>query len=139
MPESRGASCQVQVGRGMAASIFICFLAFLLLASTAVTQDTYQFGEMSGPVLLILGAGNRVGALTAKFFAQKGYRVALVSRSVAADDYPSHLTIKADLADPKSVGSVFQKVREALGEPNVVVYNGMVSFSHRSPLYRCML
>ena len=76
------------------------------------------------PILLILGAGNRVGLLTASYFAQRGYRVAVVSRSISAAENPGYLTINADLADPGTVGTVFTTVREKLGEPNVIVYNG---------------
>ncbi|KAH8197777.1 hypothetical protein TruAng_008066 [Truncatella angustata] len=78
---------------------------------------------MSGPIVLILGAGKGVGLASASYFAAQGYRVAVVSRSISADAYPSYLTINADLADPKSIEPIFERVRSSLGEPNVVIYN----------------
>ncbi|KAH8817390.1 putative short-chain dehydrogenase [Xylogone sp. PMI_703] len=78
---------------------------------------------MSKPILLVLGAGNNVGASTASFFAKQGYRVALVSRSISPKDYPEHLTIKADLADVEAIKGAFEQVRRELGDPNVVLHN----------------
>ena len=77
------------------------------------------------PVLLVLGAGANIGSGVARAFAAKGYKVAVTSRTSEGDKtregYPH---IKGDLADPDSVANIFSKVREALGEPSVVVYNG---------------
>ncbi|KAJ5232331.1 hypothetical protein N7468_005287 [Penicillium chermesinum] len=63
--------------------------------------------------VLVLGAGLRVGHSTAALFAQHGYRVALVARSLAED-----------LADLDRIPSIFLAVEQALGPPNVVVFNG---------------
>ncbi len=82
---------------------------------------------MSGPILLFLGAGSNIGLHTASYFAKKGFRVAVVSRSLTASDHPSYLSINADLSDPSSIESIFQQVRKELGEPNVVVYNRKIS------------
>ncbi|RFU35521.1 hypothetical protein B7463_g827, partial [Scytalidium lignicola] len=79
---------------------------------------------MSKPILLVLGAGNNIGLHTASFFAKRGYRVAVVSRSISPQDYPQYLAIKADLADSEAIKGVFDQVRNELGEPNVVLYNG---------------
>ena len=75
--------------------------------------------------ILILGAGKNVGASVARMFAQKGYKVAIAARQLQdTTDSEGKLTIAADLADPKSVGTVFDKVENAFGPINVVVYNG---------------
>lgn len=80
----------------------------------------------SSPVLLILGAGSNVGASVAKAFAEKGYKIALASRTIKNEDNdPNNLNIVCDLSDPFSVPDVFNKVKETLGIPSVVVYNGM--------------
>ncbi|KAJ6171988.1 hypothetical protein N7470_001055 [Penicillium chermesinum] len=71
--------------------------------------------------VLVLGAGLRVGHSTAALFAQHGYRVALVARSLAED---GTLMIRADLADLDRIPSIFLAVEQALGPPNVVVFNG---------------
>ncbi|KZT25031.1 putative short chain type dehydrogenase [Neolentinus lepideus HHB14362 ss-1] len=79
---------------------------------------------MSSPVLLVLGAGPNVGLAVARKFAKQGYKVALAARnpndevSKAAD-----LVLKADFSDPSAVVSTFDKVKEKLGIPTVVVYN----------------
>ena len=75
------------------------------------------------PVLLILGAGTNVGAGVAKAFAAKGYKVATTSRSQKGKEQDV-LHIQSDLSNPSSVATVFAKVREAIGPPSVVVYNG---------------
>lgn len=80
----------------------------------------------SSPILLILGAGSNVGASVAKAFAEKGYKIALASRTVKKEDSnPNEFHIACDLSDPLSVLDVFTKVKETLGIPSVVVYNGM--------------
>lgn len=80
---------------------------------------------MSTPVLLVLGAGSGIGLSVAKAFAAKGYKVALAARSiqdgVGEDGY---LRVQVDLANTEAVRTVFAKVRETLGIPTVVVYNG---------------
>ncbi|KAJ3945465.1 hypothetical protein N0V92_013524, partial [Colletotrichum tropicale] len=84
---------------------------------------------MSPPVLLILGAGSRVGASIAKHFSSAGYAVALVSRSApsppAVDPSTSFLRVRADLSVPAQVSGAFAAVRAHFGgvEPRVVVYN----------------
>ena len=80
----------------------------------------------TAPVLLLLGAGPRIGKSLASAFAAKDYNIALVARSIREDDStPNQLNIKADLSDPSSIPSIFSKVKEVLGLPTVVVYNGL--------------
>ena len=77
------------------------------------------------PVILVLGAGPNIGRSVARAFAAKGYKVALASRSQKEDhDLTDQLNISSDLSDPESVIKVFSKVKESLGHPSVVVYNG---------------
>lgn len=76
----------------------------------------------SQPVILILGAGKRIGAQTAQRFAEGGYKVAVVSRQQGGD--AGYTNIQADLSDVEAVQTVFEQVRKELGEPSVVVYNG---------------
>lgn len=87
---------------------------------------------MSTPVIFILGAGPKIGASVADAFAAKGYKVALAARSVqdgvGEDDY---LRLKVDLANTSEVGEAFDKVKEKLGIPSVVVYNSV--FCHIEP------
>ena len=81
----------------------------------------------SSQVLLILGAGGRVGTSVARLFASKGYKVAVSSRtdkSISYEGSGKPLFVAADLSDPSSVPRVFEKVKKELGTPSVVVYNG---------------
>lgn len=81
-------------------------------------------------ILLILGAGSNVGQSVAKEFASKGYRVALAARRLKEEDSTSQeLHIPADLSNPSSVAEIFSKVKEKLGVPSVVVYNGRMSLT----------
>jgi NAD(P)-dependent dehydrogenase (short-subunit alcohol dehydrogenase family) len=79
----------------------------------------------TSPVVLVLGAGPRVGASVAEKFASNGYKVALASRkgdgSMTADGY---LSLKADFTKPESIPPVFDAVKtEFSTPPSVVVYN----------------
>lgn len=79
----------------------------------------------SSPVVLILGSGPNVGSSVARGFAAKGYKVALVSRSLKeGDSTADQVSIPADLSDPDSVIAAFSKVKASLGLPSVVIYNG---------------
>ncbi|KAL7916678.1 NAD(P)-binding protein [Trichoderma velutinum] len=84
---------------------------------------------MSHKVVLILGAGPHIGALSAKAFAAQGWKVGLVARSLH-EGYSSegYLQIPGDLSQPQQVPSFFDKVSKALGIPSVVIYNAL-SFS----------
>lgn len=81
---------------------------------------------MSTPVLLVLGAGPKIGLSVANAFAAKGYKIALAARSleegVGEDGY---LRLKIDLAKTEEIQKVFTQVKEKLGVPSVVVYNGL--------------
>ncbi|KAB5584958.1 hypothetical protein GE09DRAFT_1068859 [Coniochaeta sp. 2T2.1] len=79
----------------------------------------------ASPVVLILGAGARVGAAVAERFANNGYKVAVVSRkgtgSINSDGY---LSLKADFSKPETVPAVFEAAKtEFHAAPTVVVYN----------------
>lgn len=87
------------------------------------------------PVLLILGAGSRIGTSVAEAFSAKGYKTALVSRSTPDSSTNKELHIQADLSDPGVVPGIFEKAKAWGGEyPSVVVYNGASSFLPSSPL-----
>lgn len=77
------------------------------------------------PVALILGAGANVGHNVSRALIAKGYKTALVSRSLKEEDSTdSQLHIRGDFSDPKSIVDIFSKVQSSLGLPHVVVYNG---------------
>jgi len=79
----------------------------------------------ANPVILILGAGPRIGASVAEKFASNGYKVALASRSGSdSKTAQGFLSLKADLYKPDSIPALFDAVRsEFQSAPSVVVYN----------------
>nr|OQO23708.1 hypothetical protein B0A51_09945 [Rachicladosporium sp. CCFEE 5018] len=79
---------------------------------------------MSKPIAILLGAGKGVGASVTQMLQGKGYRVASVSRSGAQINNQNTLSLAYDLSTPTNVSAVFKKVRDAWGEPSVIVYNG---------------
>ncbi|TKA72551.1 hypothetical protein B0A55_07754 [Friedmanniomyces simplex] len=77
------------------------------------------------PVILIIGAGPRVGASVAQTFASNGYKVAVASRKGRGGrTAEGFLSLKADLANPSSISTLFETVKtEFKSYPSVVVYN----------------
>ncbi|KAI1331903.1 hypothetical protein F5Y16DRAFT_359533 [Xylariaceae sp. FL0255] len=79
---------------------------------------------MSSPIVLILGAGARVGASVAAKFASKNYKVAVAARKgTDSQTLEGYLSLKADFTEPSTIPALFEKVKSELGVPNVVVYN----------------
>ncbi|KZT30179.1 putative short-chain dehydrogenase [Neolentinus lepideus HHB14362 ss-1] len=88
---------------------------------------------MSSPVLLVLGAGPNVGLAVARKFRKQGYKVAAAARHPTADvAKAADLVITADFSDPTAVAAAFHRVKEELGVPSVVVYNGASRAHHTS-------
>lgn len=84
---------------------------------------------MTTPIVLILGAGANVGSRLAHTFSKNGFKVALAARSGGAlQETPRDLLIKADFSEPTSIKAVFDEVKEKIGTPNVVVYNGIHTY-----------
>lgn len=79
----------------------------------------------ANPVVLILGAGPRIGVSVAEKFASNGYRVAIASRTGSdAKTAAGFLSLKADLYKPESIPALFEAVKtEFHTSPSVVVYN----------------
>jgi NAD(P)-dependent dehydrogenase (short-subunit alcohol dehydrogenase family) len=79
----------------------------------------------SNSVVLILGAGPRVGASVTEKFASKGYKVALASRKgTDSKTDQGYLSLKADFTKPDSIPALFDAVKAEFGtSPNVVIYN----------------
>lgn len=92
----------------------------------------------TSPVILILGAGPNIGQAVAQTFASKGYKVALASRSLKeADSTDNQLNITSDFSKPDDVVNAFARVKQVLGIPSVVVYNG--KSLHGRILAECLL
>jgi NAD(P)-dependent dehydrogenase (short-subunit alcohol dehydrogenase family) len=76
-------------------------------------------------VVLILGAGPRIGASVAERFARNGYKVAVASRSGSGTKtVKGFLSLKADFTKPDSIPALFDAVKtEFHTSPSVVIYN----------------
>lgn len=83
---------------------------------------------MSSPVVLIFGAGANVGLSLARKFKQEGYKVAAVSRTIKDDLKKVADKTIASSVTPERVTKIFEEVQKDLGPPNVVIYNGTISF-----------
>lgn len=77
------------------------------------------------PVVLILGAGPRVGTSVAEKFASDGYQVVVASRSgTGTKSDKGILSLKADFTKPDTVPALFDAVKTEFNtSPSVVVYN----------------
>ena len=89
--------------------------------------------------VLITGASRGIGAACARVFAGAGYNVAINYNNSAekahilADELCEFgvdtICVKADVSDSAQVYTMFAQVREALGEPDVLVNNAGISDS----------
>jgi NAD(P)-dependent dehydrogenase (short-subunit alcohol dehydrogenase family) len=75
------------------------------------------------PIILILGAGPRIGTSVATKFVNSGYKVAVVSRK-GTTTVQGALALTADFAKPDSIPALFEAVKaEYKAAPSVVIYN----------------
>ena len=77
------------------------------------------------PIILILGAGPRIGASVAEVFASQGYQVVVASRKgTGSKDAKGFLSLQADFSKPESIPALFEAINSEFHvAPSVVVYN----------------
>lgn len=104
---------------------YLIFFATRNLQASSFTIIKHANTMAAKQVVLILGAGPRVGASVAEKFASIGYQVALASRSGSGSKTDKgFLSLKADFTKPESIPALFQAVKtEFHSAPSVVVYN----------------
>jgi len=87
---------------------------------------------MTAPVCAIVGYGQGIAASAARRFGREGYRLAIMGRREAsleenalrlAEEGLDATAVRADAGDWDSLGRAFARVRDELGEPEVVLYN----------------
>lgn len=85
----------------------------------------YKDAMAFNPVVLILGAGPRIGASVAEKFSSNGYKVAIASRSgTETKTAEGYLSLKADFNTHDSIPALFDVVKaEFHAAPSVVIYN----------------
>jgi short-subunit dehydrogenase len=85
--------------------------------------------------LLLVGAGAGLGMAIARRFAEGGYRVSLVARSLdglsglaesLADTGAQIGTIAADASDPEALGARMAELYGEQGAPGVIIYNAVM-------------
>lgn len=81
-------------------------------------------------VAFIIGGGPRIGWSVASRLQSEGYKIAVGSRNpdTARAEESGFLPVSVDVSDSQSVRSGFETVRQKLGVPGVVVYNGNLSY-----------
>jgi NAD(P)-dependent dehydrogenase (short-subunit alcohol dehydrogenase family) len=84
---------------------------------------------MSGKIALITGAGSGVGRATALALLREGYSVVLAGRraealkQTAALATGRALVVPADVSDPESVATLFERTRQAFGRLDLLFNN----------------
>lgn len=81
---------------------------------------------MTKPVCAVVGVGPGNGAAFARRFAADGYAVALLARTTEFSSglaLPDARAFACDVSDPGAVAAAFGSIRDALGDPSVVIYN----------------
>jgi NAD(P)-dependent dehydrogenase (short-subunit alcohol dehydrogenase family) len=90
------------------------------------SAEENSMADHSAP-LLITGASRGIGEATARFFAQKGHRVALLARSVAVIESLANeiggLAIPCDVADERAVRRSVQQAATKFGGIGIVINN----------------
>lgn len=83
-------------------------------------------GSFEGRTLLVTGGGSGMGAATARTFAERGGRVAVLdlraeAAGKVAGDIPDALAVTADVSDEESVAAAVRTVDAGLGRIDCVV------------------
>ncbi|MCC5602121.1 SDR family NAD(P)-dependent oxidoreductase [Nostoc favosum] len=87
---------------------------------------------MSNKICAVVGVGPGLGFAIAKKFGREGYQIALLARRLdKLEDYKKGLEdigvnthgFCADASDCSSLETAFEKIRQTLGHPEVLVYN----------------
>lgn len=102
---------------------------------TDTTPREAQGSGVDSRHLLLVGAGPGLGAAVARRFAQGGYRVTLVARSIGgldrlasdlADTGADVETISVDASDPEDLGARLGAIYRGNGAPGLIVYNAVM-------------
>src|SRR5215831_3207816 len=99
-------------------------------------------GRLKDKIAIITGAGQGIGAATARCFAAEGARVVVAEiNSESGEAMAAQLTetgaqaifVPTDVCDTDSVARMAEKTRSALGTPDILVNNAGINI-FRDPL-----
>ncbi len=84
--------------------------------------------EIADKVAIITGASGGIGLATARLFAERGARVALVARSAEriqqlATELPGALAVPTDMRDTAAVHQMIAKVQQHYGRIDILINN----------------
>jgi NAD(P)-dependent dehydrogenase (short-subunit alcohol dehydrogenase family) len=83
---------------------------------------------MGKKVCVIIGVGQGNGGALARAFSREGMSVALLARNTEfsaalASELGDARAYSCDASDPAIMADVFERIRDELGEPSILVYN----------------
>lgn len=95
--------------------------------------------DFTGKVVAITGGSRGIGSATARAFARKGAKVAIVFKSneesakqtLHSLDGKGHLAMKADLSDPKIPEKLVSKIVQEMGGLDILVNNAGIFAPHK--------
>ncbi len=86
--------------------------------------------KFTSRMVLITGAAGGIGHATVLLFTEKGWRVIGVDRAPFGEDFPADsLFIQADISDPKTMESIFRRVRAFTPSLEALVNNAAVQIA----------
>ncbi|AAW45076.2 retinal short-chain dehydrogenase/reductase, putative [Cryptococcus deneoformans JEC21] len=115
--------------------VVICFIRLLCYADWRYANQAPWFHappklQWEDQVVLITGGGSGIGALLAQTLANRNVAVAILTKDLPKQPFShSHIHVFAcDVSDYNAVMGVSARVREAVGDPTIIINNaGIVS------------
>src|SRR5712692_9648185 len=97
-------------------------------------------GRLTNKVALVTGGGSGIGLASARLFLQEGAKVAITGRAEAKLKQAVQelgggdrlVAASADVADPKQVQAMVEKVQAKLGRIDILLNNAGVNIKNRA-------
>ena len=80
--------------------------------------------------MLITGAGGGIGRASVDYFAERGWQVIGVDIAPYGDGFPENgLFIQGNIADPKEIEIIFEKVKTFTNDLNAIINNAAIQYA----------